>query len=97
MVAAITAVASQPSVFSHGVSVWNFTPAITLPIFDGGRREAGVQNASAELDAAFASYRERILVAFRDVEDHAHERRRRDHAVEGARATGTGKSIVGAT
>ncbi|MBA3591694.1 TolC family protein, partial [Methylibium sp.] len=35
----------------------------------GGRREAGVQNASAELDAALAGYREQVLVAFRDVED----------------------------
>jgi multidrug efflux system outer membrane protein len=48
---------------------WGIGALLALPIFDGGRREAGVQSASAELDAAFASYREQVLVAFRDVED----------------------------
>ncbi|HUF82916.1 MAG TPA: TolC family protein, partial [Burkholderiales bacterium] len=42
---------------------------LSLPLFDGGRRKAGVQNAEAELDAALASYREQVLVAFKDVED----------------------------
>ena len=42
---------------------------IALPLFDGGRREAGVQNANAQWDAAAASYREQVLVAFQDVED----------------------------
>jgi multidrug efflux system outer membrane protein len=32
---------------------------LSLPIFDGGRREAGVQGAQAQLDAALASYRGR--------------------------------------
>jgi len=41
----------------------------SLPIFDGGRREAGIQGAAAQSDAASAAYRERILVAFQDVED----------------------------
>jgi multidrug efflux system outer membrane protein len=42
---------------------------LSLPVFDGGRRAAGVQNASAQLDEAVARYREQVLVAFRDVED----------------------------
>lgn len=42
---------------------------LSLPLFDGGRREAAVQGASAELEAVLASYREQILVAFREVED----------------------------
>ncbi|MEO8020814.1 efflux transporter outer membrane subunit [Polaromonas sp.] len=48
---------------------WGVGALLSLPIFDGGRREAGVQGANAELDMALASYREQILVAFRDVED----------------------------
>jgi multidrug efflux system outer membrane protein len=48
---------------------WGIGALLALPIFDGGRREAAVQNASAELDAAFAVYRAQILTAFRDVED----------------------------
>jgi multidrug efflux system outer membrane protein len=48
---------------------WAVGALLALPIFDGGRREAARENASAELDGAFAQYRERILVAFKDVED----------------------------
>jgi multidrug efflux system outer membrane protein len=40
-----------------------------LPIFDGGRREAGIESARAEMDAAVARYREQILIAFQEVED----------------------------
>jgi multidrug efflux system outer membrane protein len=42
---------------------------MSLPIFDGGRREAGLQNASAQLDEVLAGYREQVLTAFKDVED----------------------------
>ena len=42
---------------------------LSLPIFDGGRREAGVQSANAQWDTAAAGYRGQVLVAFRDVED----------------------------
>src|SRR3981081_326383 len=39
------------------------------PRFEGGRREAGIQNAGGEFDVALARYREQVLVAFADVED----------------------------
>lgn len=55
--------------FKMSTRAWGVGALLSLPIFDGGRREAGVQNASAELDIALASYREQILVAFREVED----------------------------
>ena len=48
---------------------WLIGAVASLPIFDGGRREAGVQAASAQLEGAVAAYREQVLVAFRDVED----------------------------
>jgi multidrug efflux system outer membrane protein len=48
---------------------WGIGALLSLPIFDGGRREAGVQSASAELDVALANHREQILVAFREIED----------------------------
>lgn len=48
---------------------WGVGALLSLPIFDGGRREAGVQNAGAQWDAAAAGYREQVLVAFREVED----------------------------
>jgi multidrug efflux system outer membrane protein len=55
--------------FQWSARAWGIGALLSLPLFDGGRREAGVQNASAELDAALAEYREQVLVAFRDVED----------------------------
>ena len=55
--------------FSIAARSWAIGALLALPLFDGGRREAGVQNAVAELEASVASYREQILVAFRDVED----------------------------
>lgn len=48
---------------------WTVSALLSLPIFDGGRREAGVQQAQAELDAALARYRGEVLIAFREVED----------------------------
>ena len=42
---------------------------MSLPVFDGGRRAAGVQNANAQRDIAAAAYREQVLGAARDVED----------------------------
>ena len=55
--------------FKWSARAWSVGALLSLPIFDGGRREAGVANAKGELDAALASYREQVLVAFKDVED----------------------------
>jgi outer membrane protein, multidrug efflux system len=55
--------------FKWSARAWGIGALLSLPVFDGGRREAGVQGASAQLDEAVARYREQILVAFRDVED----------------------------
>jgi multidrug efflux system outer membrane protein len=44
--------------------------ALTLPIFDGGRRQAGLDQARAKYDEDVAQYRQQVLVAFREVEDN---------------------------
>jgi outer membrane protein, multidrug efflux system len=56
-------------VFQWSARTWGIGALLSLPVFDGGRRSAAIQSASAEFDAALASYRESILVAFKDVED----------------------------
>lgn len=71
---ALTASAGHASpelsdLFKWSARAWGVGALLSLPILDGGRREAGVQSARAELDAALASYREQVLVAFKDVED----------------------------
>jgi outer membrane protein, multidrug efflux system len=55
--------------FKWSSRAWGIGVLGALPLFDGGRRDAGIQAAGAEFDAALARYREQVLVAFRDVED----------------------------
>jgi len=55
--------------FKWSLRSWGVGALLALPIVDGGRRDAGVQFANAERDATLAQYRERVLVAFKDVED----------------------------
>ena len=56
-------------VFKWSARAWGVGALLSLPVFDGGRRDAGVKNADAILDENAAKYREQVLVAFRDVED----------------------------
>ncbi|MDR7094685.1 multidrug efflux system outer membrane protein [Hydrogenophaga laconesensis] len=56
-------------VFKWSARAWGVGALLSVPLFDGGRREAGVQGAQAQLDAAAASYRGQVLTAFREVED----------------------------
>ena len=55
--------------FRWSARAWSVSALLSLPIFDGGRREAGVQDAQAQLDAQLATYRGQVLVAFKEVED----------------------------
>jgi multidrug efflux system outer membrane protein len=55
--------------FKWSARAWGVGALLSLPVFDGGRREAGVQQTNAQWDVAAASYREQVLAAFRDVED----------------------------
>lgn len=42
---------------------------LSLPIFDGGQRQAGVDQARARYEEDVAKYRQTVLTAFREVED----------------------------
>jgi multidrug efflux system outer membrane protein len=55
--------------FKWSARAWGVGALLSMPLFDGGRREAGVQGAQAQLDAAAANYRGQVLTAFREVED----------------------------
>jgi multidrug efflux system outer membrane protein len=56
-------------IFKWSARAWGVGALLSLPVFDGGRREAFVRGSGAKLDEAVAQYREQVLVAFRDVED----------------------------
>ncbi|MCE1170040.1 MAG: TolC family protein, partial [Azovibrio sp.] len=43
---------------------------LSLPLFDGGARAAGVERANAAHEEAVANYRQAILQAFKEVEDN---------------------------
>jgi multidrug efflux system outer membrane protein len=62
--------ADLSDLFTWESRVWGVSPSVTMPIFEGGRIKADVEQAQAVYDEAVANYRQRILVAFREVEDN---------------------------
>lgn len=48
---------------------WNYSPNVSLPIFNGGRNIAGLKNAKVQRDIAVATYEKSIQTAFREVAD----------------------------
>jgi outer membrane protein, multidrug efflux system len=59
---------SSGGIESNG-RTWRFGPAITLPIFDAGRRAANVDAARARYDEQLATYKGKTLRAVREVEE----------------------------
>lgn len=49
--------------------IWSIGPSLYLPIFQGGRNRANLERSRATYDEAVAVYRERVLIAFREVQD----------------------------
>lgn len=52
-----------------GARAWGVGALLSLPLFDGGRRDAARAGAQAQLEQAAAEHRQQVLVAFKDVED----------------------------
>jgi multidrug efflux system outer membrane protein len=50
--------------------VWALNPSINFPIFQGGRNKANLARARAAYEEGVALYRQKILQAFREVEDN---------------------------
>ena len=70
-------------------------PALSLPIFDGGRRRADLEGAAAALDLATADYNDRVVGAVREAADGiaqvgalAADRARQREVVRGYAETG---------
>lgn len=55
--------------FTWDSRAWSIGPTINVPIFQGGRGGANLVRARAAYEESVAVYRQRVLVAFRDVDD----------------------------
>ncbi|MFJ7883994.1 efflux transporter outer membrane subunit [Pseudomonas sp. NPDC096917] len=56
--------------FSVPNRIWTLGPALAATLFDGGAREAAVQQAQASYDQDAANYRGTVLSALQNVEDN---------------------------
>lgn len=50
--------------------IWSLGPSLALALFDGGARDAAVEQARAGYDQAVATYRQTVLTAFQEVQDN---------------------------
>jgi outer membrane protein, multidrug efflux system len=57
------------SLFNWNSRAWSFGPSVSLPIFAGGRNRANFKRSQSAYEESIANYRQRILVAFGDVEN----------------------------
>ncbi|HEY6169367.1 MAG TPA: TolC family protein, partial [Verrucomicrobiae bacterium] len=71
---------------------WSIGPSLSLPIFAGGRNLANFRRSKSAYEESVANYRQRILVAFGDVENSlagirhlANQASAQDRAVANAR------------
>jgi multidrug efflux system outer membrane protein len=55
--------------FNADSRVWSIGPSLYLPIFQGGRNRANLERSRAAYDEGVAVFRQRVLVAFREVQD----------------------------
>jgi multidrug efflux system outer membrane protein len=69
-----TASSDLDGLFKGGSGAWSFAPSLTLPIFDGGRNQAGLDLAQARSHLAVADYERNVQNAFREVADALAER-----------------------
>ncbi|MBK4733358.1 efflux transporter outer membrane subunit [Noviherbaspirillum pedocola] len=64
-----TASTQLSNLFSAGSSSWNFTPQLTVPLFDWGRNRSNLQLAEVRRDLTVTDYEKTIQTAFREVAD----------------------------
>jgi multidrug efflux system outer membrane protein len=55
--------------FTSGSRTWQFGPAVTMPLFTGGRLRANLKVTQAQYQEAMATYQKTVQNAFREVSD----------------------------
>jgi multidrug efflux system outer membrane protein len=82
-----TASAEFSSLFNAGSQAWNFSPNISLPLFDAGRLRNNLSLTETRRDLAVANYEKVVQDAFRDVADALSARRWLSEQVAVGRST----------
>jgi len=82
-----TASTQLGNLFSGPSQMWSFSPSVSLPIFDMGRRSANLAAVRSQRDQALSSYERAVQSAFRDVADALAAREWLAQQVEVLRAT----------
>jgi multidrug efflux system outer membrane protein len=62
--------------FTSGARTWQFGPAVTMPLFTGGRLRGNLKIAQAQFEQALAVYQRSVQNAFREVSDNLIEYQR---------------------
>ncbi len=62
--------AASGNLFKWSAHSWVLGALLSMPLIDGGRREADIARSQAQFEEAVASYRQDVLVAFAEVEDN---------------------------
>ncbi len=57
------------SAFDWPSRIWSLGPSVSIPIFQSGRNTANLEASYARYDQARAQFQQKVLVAFREVED----------------------------
>jgi multidrug efflux system outer membrane protein len=57
------------SLFSNGSNVWNFSPSLSIPIFDYGYNKSNLNYSKAQNDISIATYEKTVQTAFKEVAD----------------------------
>jgi multidrug efflux system outer membrane protein len=61
--------ANVGDIFAGQSLIWSVGPSVTVPLFEGGRNSANLQNARAQYEETVNRYRAQVLTAFQDVEN----------------------------
>lgn len=83
------------SVLDWSNRAWSIGPSISVPIFKGGQLQANLRKAKARYDELEATYRNKVLSAFVDVEDSLTDlHMRADAAQAQAKAVAAGREYL---
>ena len=80
--------------FGAGTGTYTVNPAVSLPLFDGGRNKGNLDYAKASQKAAVATYEKTIQTAFREVADALAQRGTIDEQVSAQTARANAAQVA---